>query len=461
MNLTPREVELTDEQSENVFLRTKENVSTVTHEFEGNDRLAACHLFSELRHLEEIATLAAIRGDCIDGQLEDEFVHRESFETLAIHYGGLKPACKEIQNLIDFLKEQEGEMSLALLNVVGESWLETVFHHIGQWGLFDELFASIEADEERHVHDALELAKPEPEECEPMVRKLESMLEKIMWAPQFILPMLYFGGEEATANIGLAVCAAHERACTHLGVDPNTKKMRALCRAHRFTARNAPELVDMNVWEQSKMKLWKQPAPQTAWIEVPIKTHNPVKLQAKVASIVGKTLAGYPKLKNVWRRDQLFRTKEIIVGQRFLYDDEQVATVFLHGTEHLSEQQIVKQTNRKIKRIRDEPYPTVIPELGDLEELLPPARCSVVINYYDYGNCPLGPQSNIEGIPIIVMIGKPYQKGYNEYPHFLVNAMDSWHTTITVSIDHRVGDAKDGGHLMQSIKSKFEEEARQ
>ena len=127
--------------------------------------IAARRLYSTLSQFEEIAVLAASRGDATSGQLDDEIVHRDLFRQLARDLGGIEPPAAETTALVNELQSLRGPVSLALLNLVAEQWLETVFHFLcAGWGA--ELFAEIEADESRHVADAWAFERASPEEID-------------------------------------------------------------------------------------------------------------------------------------------------------------------------------------------------------------------------------------------------------------------------------------------------------
>lgn len=425
--------------------RIETNLALVTREFKGYDKIAARHLFSNLRHLEQIAVIAAERGDAIEGQLEDEYVHRGSFEALAERFGGLVDPSPPVQRLIDYLIEQEGEMSLAMLNVVAESWLETVFDHIGRWGYCDELMASVEADEERHVHDALEMAKPDPEQAEPVLRDLEMMLYEIAQSPQFMLPFIYFGGEEACCDMGLDLCAAHERGCDHLGIEPNTYKLRALSRSQRMFARRKPEATYMTAWEQSKMVLYPQVAPMTLMFTANVKYSVGSRIQARLAGAVARIFARNPALRVVTRQRQLYCAQESIIAVRMPYDSEQVMNVYLTDAQYKTDKEILAQLSRRTRRQRQHKYEALPPLDDGLDQLLPPSRCAVAINYNGHygGESGTGPLSDIEGIPTLVTIGEPR----------------NGQAVITILMDHRVADGRHIGLLKREIEQELSEDS--
>jgi len=413
-------------------------------DFVGYDRLAARHLFSQLSYLERIAVTASLRGDAVAGQLDDERVHRDTFAILAARLGGMAPMAPEVKRLIEYLQAQQGEMSLAMLNVVAESWLDTVFKHVGSWGMADELFASIEADEARHVYDALQSAVPAPAQSAPVLGALERMLWEISLSPAFMLPLIHLGGPKRTAEMGLAIARAHACACDHLGVEPDTYRLRLLCRGQRMLPECRP--VSMTSWQRSKMVLAEgRPMQQLLHRNLPIgDCRSPAKLQARLIRAMARVLARHPEMRLVTRRGQLFETPEPVIGLRALYDESQVVTVYVRGAHRRSTRQVIAGINRRLKRIRGKPYQP-IPYLAGLEDLLPPSLCNVALSYNGHwgGESGTGPLIDIEGVPIVVTVGEPHDRPRWDGECWQAERV----VTLTVAMDHRVGDGREIGHF--------------
>lgn len=428
-----------------VRARVEENLALCVEQFKGFDRLAARHMFSEFTHLETIAVMAAERGDGIEGQLEDEHVHFETFKRLAEHYGGLVEPCEEVVELIDYLTSLSGEASLAALNVTAESWLETVFHHVGRWGCCDEMMRIIESDEERHAQLAMNLPKPPRDEIEPIMRKLEEHLEKIAVAPAFMLPLIYFGGEEGVCSMGASIIRAHERACRHFGIESRTRRVRLLVRSQRMWAKRKPVEKELAPWDVTKMRVYPgQIAPMQGWFKIKTR-HNGIRLQAAVLGALARILQRYPRLRYVTRQDRLFQTQEVIVGARVMYDDRAVMNVFLPGCEYRSDRSILRQLSLRTKKARRFNY-YHIPHLPDgLHLLLPPARVSAVVNYNGVhgGIGGTGPLSDVEGIPILVTLGE----------------VRDGECVITCLVDHRTHDGQDIGLLMRELEKELSDGA--
>lgn len=373
-------------------------------------------------------------------QLEDEIVHRDTCYQIAELCGGYVEPDEPTQALIDYLQRLEGEASIAILNVVAEGWLETVFDHLAETDIAPEILRAFEEEEHRHSHDARELTVPPPEVAAPLVADIESLLFEVAGSAQFMLPLFNLIGIESSCRMGLALCRAHKEACRHLGVPVNVRKLEALCRGNLMAARGTPEPMAMTAWDRSKFNLWDGPAPQVLVETLKVSTSNGAKLQAQVIAALGRIYQRHPELARVCRGRQVYQVPKPIIGMRALWDDEQVMTVGLH-TRGQGWRQILMALNRRTKRARAREY-REIPYLGELINFLPPSRCVAVVSFNgDYGGeVGTGPLSEVEGVPTLITIGKPDG----------VLAVK-----ICIVLDHRVGDGKHIGLLASELKKEI------
>lgn len=427
-------------------------------DYQGLDRFAARYLFSTLSHLEQIAVFAAERGDCIQDQLEDELVHRATFERLADMHGGLVPASEPVQDLIDYLEKLEGETSIAALNVMAESWLDTVFDCLAESGFASEMLTLIEEEEHRHAHEAMDGIEPNAEVYTDIVKDLEELLFRASASPEFILPIVHLIGQDNTSKMGLMICEAHKKACAVLGVEPDVYPLEVSARSLRFLNRTAPEPIDMNDWERVKAATWDTPAHQYCYIDIEIDETNPVKLQSRFIYEIGFILSKYPRLRNVIRNEQLYRSQSIVVGMRALYDDELVMTLWVPNPQKLrSWKEVVKRLarqNRKVKNETYEPFQGAVTLGKAVAPLYPPHRAQCVVTYNgdfggDYGS---GPLSDIEGMPTVVTIGRPQMKAVVKNGGLAVANV----VTVCICSDHRTMDGKDIGMFASELKARIE-----
>lgn len=422
------------------------------HGLEGNDRLAGQYLLSMLAHLETIAVIAAERGDGIRGQLLDELAHRATFEAIAEDLGGLLEPSREVSALIDYLVKLEGDDSIAALNIVGEAWLENVFHHIGPW-VAPELFELLEAEEARHAREAAAAwaspwRRPGSKPVQ-VVAELEGLLWAIARSPGFLIPVTWFGGERGAAWLGLEAIDRHRKALEPLGLEPGEQvaALRADCLAALVAAGRAPEPAHMDAWRRSATAAcWPNgPAPMVTFEDVWVRSAEAGYVEAAVLCALGRILARTPRSKRTIRRGRLWKPAEVVIGVRRLHDrlGNLVCTAYVTSPQAMTIETAQGAIARRMKRLRRDPY-TEVPELGDLVELLPPSRCAATISYNgDHGvKAGLAPLVEHEGTPISIVIGYPRPE----------RVRFGYDVTLGIQYDHRAGDGREIGHLARELK---------
>lgn len=402
-------------------------------------KLAFKYLFSSLSALEEIAVLASERGAGVEGQLEDEYVHRDAFKELAIKCGGYEGACDYTTALIEYLHSLEGENAMAAINVVAESWLGCVF--IALSNLSPELFDSIGEDESRHNGYALDYKVPNSSELEPIMRDLESLMVKIAKSPNFIMPMIYLIGMDAVGRMGLDIVKNHRKACEHLNIIPHTKEFEIFCRRTISSSKNSPDYLEMNGWEKSKQNLWKTSAPLVVQKDIKINVSNEIKVQARIIDAIYKTVCVMPKFKNVVRDEQLYKTKKCLVGVRALWDEDHLMTVYCDAKQGYKK--TIKNIFTKIKKARNKAY-ELVPDIYHVKDLLMPSQVPFVISYIGMHDLPWGhgAVNEIEGITTWIFISAP--KLDNTY-------------TLMFMTDHRVIDGHDICEFTDRLKNYIED----
>lgn len=401
-------------------------------------KLAFKYLFSSLSALEEIAVLASERGAGVEGQLEDEYVHRDAFKELAIKCGGFEGACEYTSELIEYLHGLDGENAMAAINVVAESWLGCVF--VALSGTSPELFNSIGEDESRHNGYALDYKVPNSEELEPIMRDLETLMVKIARSPNFIMPMIYLIGIEAVGRMGLDIVRNHRKACEHLNIVPDTKEFEIFCRRSINSSKNNPEQIVMNGWDRSKQNLWKTSAPLVVQKNIKINVTNEIKVQARIIDGIYKVTKMFPKFRNVVRDEQLYRTQRCMVGVRVLWDRDHITTVYCDAKQGYKK--TIKNITTKTKRVRTRAY-EVVPDVYHVKDLLVPSQIPFVLSYIGMHGLPWGhgAVNEIEGITTWIFISAPKD---GEYP-------------LVFMTDHRVIDGHDICSFAEHLKKYIEE----
>ncbi len=423
-------------------------------------------VLSNLANLELIAIEAAKRGDGIQDQLKDEFFHHFAFKFCAEKAGKLYEPDEHTQALIDYMQSLDGPDSVAVLNVVAEGWLETVFKYLANVPDFiPDLFKQIEDDEHRHSNQAMEADITYSESIVDLVRDIEKLLFKIANSPFFMLPLVHVLGREACSYMGEALARSHERSCRHLGVIPRVSKIKALARNGRNLLRNAPVEVEMRPWDVIKSRMWKtsNEAAQVLYkrINIPdfVKT-NPVSVQLRLIRSLGVVYMSRPHLRRVYRNGQIYQPKTTILGLRTTHVDmDQVGSIFFNPTKYPNDRRLLRMINRRKDRMDKEPY-ELIPDFGELEKFMYPSYAVATVSSNgayggDYG---CGPLIDIEGIGTAFTIGEIQREdtyanarltdsGEMRRPSYFI---------LAIKMDHRLGDGKQLGELAAATKKQFE-----
>jgi len=418
-------------------------------------------VLSNLAHLERIAIKAAKRGDGIDNQLEDEFFHHFVFKYCAEKALKLYAPDKPTQDLIDYLEGLNGANSMAVLNVVAEGWLETVFHYLSKvLDFIPDIFIQIEEDEHRHSHEARKQEIVWSEDTENLVRDVEKLLFKIANSPFFMLPLVHIMGREECSYMGEALARSHEESCRCLSIKPKVSKIKALARNGRNLLRNQPLPVNMRPWDLIKSRMWKtaNEAAQVLYTDIEIPDHvklNPAIIQLRLCRALGRIYTQYPELRKVYRNGQIYEPTTTILGIRVLHNDrDQVGTIFFNPDKYSSDRRLLRMINRRKHRMDNEEY-NDIPDFRELEKFLYPSYAVATIssNGSHGGLYGCGPLIDIEGIGTAFTIGEIQSK-----PVITKDKDIQWRNTFTLAIkmDHRMSDGKDIGLMAKAIKNQFE-----
>jgi hypothetical protein len=433
--------------------RTVRNAALGPYQLEGSARDAARRLFSWLADVEQIAVLAAERGDGIPQQLEDELSHRDGFALIAERLGGKEPMGRDVALLLAFLQGLRGAESLLALNVVAESWLENVFDHLAQTDLAPSLFRLVEAEEHRHCEEARALARPDGS-CQELVSSLESLLYEVVRAPGVLVPLSFLIGPVACARMAISNVTRHLEACFSLGVQPSQKirDLMTVSRAALLVGDREPEPTLMHEWDISRQRLWQEPAPMMAFEKMPApREASLADLEAEVVRRCSLALAAHPQLNRVVAQGQMFRPLDIRVGVRRSWDleGELITTVYVDNAHLKPATQVKAEIHRKADRYRRRPYEPA-PDVSALRHLLPPARCPIVISQVGgFGIRGVGPLTQDEGAPISVFIGRKEVEAVwsEEAAEFRPRPV----AHLWVVYDHRAGNGRELGLLVKIL----------
>lgn len=433
-------------------------------------RLAARFLFSMLAWLEQIGVEAARAGDNIPNQLEDEETHHLVFRELAELNGGLValPGEHTGAELLRFIAGLEGEVSRAVLNVVGEHWLATVFTWLRSGGVpYPEILDAISADEARHTHAALAAARPAPEVAASVVAQLEAHLARFAASPEWLVPIHYLVGREHAARMALACLASHRTACAHLGVAPGpaARDLEVAARAGLYGEPD-PELAPQNLWQRSRPGIWPELAPLHEGRWVGVSTSDDAEIEALVAQACAAVLESQPGLNRTLRAGRVYRPEHAMIGVRRLYSRRrEVFTVYTRRPHLRPRVHIAGEIARQVARARERAYePT--PDLHALEPLLPPARAAIAISQnapwgIREGFAALGP---LEGCAATIVIGAVRAAPQSaDLRAWLLPEWSStpprWLVHLGCVFDHRVWDGPEVGFFFTALERWLEEHA--
>lgn len=418
-------------------------------------------LFDFLADVEEVAVIAAKKGDGIYGQLEDEIVHRDTFRQVARRFGpvcGIRP---ETKRLISFIDSLSGPSSIAILNIVAETWLENVFSWLAKSGIATELFEKIAKEEARHAIEARDLDIPSPKEIQPLVQEVEFLLANLMKSPWLLSPMAYLMGESNVCKMGLDNVRKHKEACNYLKVKPGyvMNDVKVACRAITYQGKR-PSLVDMNKFEEAKQNIFDENSLMEATEMVIMPFTDSKIVEAWIVKAIGRILATLVPRAHVTIRDKkLWQPANTLIGIRRLYDipGDLVTTVYIRRPERLTVKQISEITSRRLRRIRKRPYYTQNESLTLLEPILPPPRSAAIVSFvggFGVRGAVGGPMTGLEGNAIGLYVGQPHYAPYIDPKN---NQLIVKHQVqIGIKFDHRCGDGREIGQVAKGLREYFE-----
>lgn len=417
-------------------------------DLQGFDRAAAWYLFSMLSHLEEVAVLAAKRGDGIEGQLDDEIVHRDTFATIAGYfYGGLAPRSKPVTELLDFLGELRGPTSLACLNVVAESWLENIFHHIrASHDAFFRLFDGIEAEEARHAHEARELPVPEKLDSEPVVRALERRLWAVSVDPYFVIPLHYFLGQARLSRLARENRVRHREALRHLGLEEGPYAAEVGLCGRQAAAVEPADPAPLGPWRETAFDAELPPISQLLDVQLPA-AYGPAELEARVVQALGWVLEENPADLNLTlhpgRPGTLWRPRDAVVAVRREWRPGLVMTLYMDNPHCNIYEAYRSRVTKRAARARALPYLPARRLSVDLEALAPAPTAAASVTStgvfgIERGIPSLSPR---EGCTIAINVG----------------AIRPDNTvTLGIVVDHRVHNGRELGLIGTELRRHLE-----
>jgi hypothetical protein len=415
------------------------------------DREAACRLFSCLAHLEEIAVMAAKAGGGVTDQLADEIAHRDTFRWIAAELGQPEPISVPVAALTRFLAGLSAEESILCLNLVAESWLENVFHHLADASPFRELFRVIEGEEARHAHEAAgSAASVDPVLAKALVGELEEHLWAVTCDPHFLWPLAWFTGVQEVGRMGRRAAEMHRAACAAMGIEPGPYLgIIAQC-GDEGAGDLAPVLVESTPWEAGAFALGLRPMS----IQWRARWRGPRDLrtvEARVTQAISAALAAEPRLNRttVGPRAEIWRPRLAAVGVRRLWDDDHLMTLFVREAHARTTAAVADRLSSLARDARALPYPPPPDVPEGLARLAPPSRVaatvSVVVGAFPAGATGVGPLVPQEGATWAVF-ATSFERDW----------LGRWFLNLSAECDHRAHGGLEMGRFASLVKSFLE-----
>lgn len=202
-------------------------------------KVAAAGFFAFLAQVETIAIEIPLKflphvGDDLRPklrqQLVDEVFHSTLFARIAHelylpHRHQPPPPLQSAEALLKRIREEDDlVVSATLLNLVAEGWIETLFDKAKEWGIADDVFTTVLADEERHVQEAdiyLEdsISEEETRRMQSAVAEFESGLVDVLSEPMVAMSIYQIAGHEGFDDLSESLIKQHENQLEKCGLE--------------------------------------------------------------------------------------------------------------------------------------------------------------------------------------------------------------------------------------------------
>lgn len=456
------------------------------HRWGPGRRDALAHLFTFLAQVETIAieiplralpTATGPRRDLLRRQLVDEVFHSTIFARLA-HELALPESqppmpLASAERLLDRIRnEPDLAVGAAMLNLVAEAWIETLFRHAHAWGVADAVFAAVLADEERHVEEALDhLDGLDPAAARDAVRALEDGLLEVGAEPTVALAMLDLAGEAAYRRLAEDLESNHRAQLAKVGLTPSPA-FDALRRLRETLPpmSGGASLVEDTPWRKAAREVWDTPRDPTMQGDFDVRVgHIPKKLLTPVlVAALGRAWAKTPRLNRIVSRGRVWQLPHANVGVRVLVADDELATVVIPEADKRSVRDISRMLEdglsqltaaRQARLQAQAEGRTVLTPPQDALDLAGPTAASFSVAISNPGKFGLvagaGSFSGAMSPSTDLTFGQRQRR-----PHwFGVAYLPAWTATIGCLQDHRVFDGKEAGLAMSALRAELSPQA--
>lgn len=361
--------------------RVRANVKKFQLRACNQERRAALRcLCSILACLEEVAISAAVKVHGAPGQLDDEIVHKRTFEEIALSLGGIAETPAAARELVAYVHSLPGRAGAEATNILAEVWVTTLFSHLKSVPELRAVLKTIQRDEDRHIEHAKRFGAIVG--FDSVVWQMESLLQALTATPAFALPLMCLLGLEGAARVGLDLLASHNEILREQGLTagPDTRAVRRSCRAAIAVARSQPRPVEMSNWDRQRQELHFL-GTMDAECEVRGQLGSRHRVEARVVMAVASAMAKVSAANRTLRAGLLYEPFRVCVGVRRLYRDTKEPVTIQVANAHLrSERQVIREIARRLIRANNERYPSqIVPRV--LMELAPPSRYAMTLSF--------------------------------------------------------------------------------
>ncbi len=484
------------EAREQVLDRTRE----MRERFELHDHVnqaALRRLFSFLAHVETVAIdvpLMALPTTTQEGQamlerqLADEVFHAVGFARLATDLGGIEDPMPEADAVLERIRApQDPRVRAALLNLIAEDWIETLFKHAATWEVADPVFRMVLADESRHIHEGHHHTQGlEAASIEPAVRDLEQALFELMQCPRVVLPTLALAGAEEVQALSKSYLRTHEAALEGLGLAP-PEGFEGMIDAIQEVEdqgsptdamENARHLEPETQWRRTALHLWDQPRHPVmhGWFDVTTE-HIPTDLLTPVlVAAVGKVWHAYPRVNRYTLGGELYEPAGVNVGVRVTIGEqgEALSTIVVPDAHRRSVQDIqhlleagVREMNGLSDQIGELEAGQATGDLAsvlrddELMALVPPEVVPAPVTISNVGRSGMiagvGAMPGALGQSVELIAGREEKRPVWDGERYV----PADRVTLGASADHRVIDGHHAGEAMARLQDALDEEGTQ
>ncbi|TAL58539.1 MAG: hypothetical protein EPN84_12790 [Legionella sp.] len=207
-----------------------------------HNKLLYIYTFSLLAQLEVLAIQVPLKFEAkmsspefkqrLHTQLLDEIFHGMVFTKIVYLLSdpyAFPPAYNEnIELICDFIRNEEcPKVAIMLLNLIGEGWIEEIFTSLERHQIAPKVFATIIADEHRHVCEAdlyRDIGLPDLNEVREKLEYLEEqLLTNLFLQYKYMLSVSTLLGVDGTMEFMESLNAKHEHQLSKLNMVPSDK----------------------------------------------------------------------------------------------------------------------------------------------------------------------------------------------------------------------------------------------